>query len=632
MRLGELAALLVVMSGCTVSAVDAADDPRPRNSCDADADCKSGTICRDSVCQDPNGKIESLLLELTPPTDSALPHLSLTHRQDVPTTGGDMTFTIPRPARVRGNLRVDPDTSDCEPTLPMDGARLVPLGADGSLPLSVTLLPRERLLGLPQQLYLASTTGSETSFSYEYELQVPTGAYDVYVVPPRGQTGCVVPPQLYRNQPIDEDIALNPKVVVSKYVTLEKVCDPEGAEPLVGLRNTVCLHIKWPKFGASLEGWVADIIEPLGGLSISTEFVLSNPIDQGDKTQNVEYLVPLVYSTPAGAPNADIAAVTDLVRLRPGPDAIGPTILLDRAALGLFETSSAYLDAFTQLPSAVEVEGQMARQSDGSPSSGYVTLASTEIFGVDAGIFASYQTTVQVGDGGVFRVFVPPGKYRVHAVPPMPEALESAADGLSAIVADWEIPADVKFQAGKLLELPPIPVIRGQSPFLGAQVQVQASPQLVLPFEEALGAGSCKENRSACPFRPRANSALVDNSGRFKVQVDPGTFDVSVRVPEELKFAWFVRPGVEVDGPERDLGRIQPPAPSVVTGIAQVGPLDMPTPVPLALLRAYAYLDENRLYTRDPARAASVIQVAETRTDETGFFRLLLPSSIAEPK
>lgn len=634
-RLGELVALLLVLSGCTVSAVGAADDPRPKNSCDNDDDCRTGNSCRDGVCQDPSGKLEALLLEVTPPTDSALPHLSLvTHYQDVPTAGGDMTFTIPRPARVRGNLRVDPGLSDCEPTLPTDGDRSVPLGADGSLPLSVTLFPRERLLGLPQQLYLSSTTGSDTSFTYEYDLQVPTGAYDVYVVPPRRQMGCVVPPQLRRNQLIEKDVTLETPVTVSRAVTLENVCNP-GTE----LPNAVCLHINWPRFGPSLDGWVADIVEPLAGLSISTEFVLENP-DPGAKTANIEYLVPLVYSTPVIAtpdPNieAEVEAVTDLVRLRPGPDTVAPTILMERAALGLFNASSAYLNDFTQLPSAVEVEGQMARESNGNPSSGSVTLVSTEIFGIGAGVLASYQTTAQVGDDGVFRVFMPPGKYRVHAVPPMPDAMESPEDGLSAIVDNWEIPADPKFQAGKLLQLPPIPVITGQSAFLGSQIQVQASLQPESPSESPTESASVSlfpEAFGTASFAPRASSALVDSSGRFKVQVDPGTFDVLVRIPEELDYAWFVRPGVKVEGSERDLGRVPSPPTSVATGIAQVGSLEMPSPVPLALLRAYAYLDDNGLYTRDRGSAAWVIQVAETRTDADGKFRLLLPSSIAEPK
>jgi hypothetical protein len=154
---------------------------------------------------------------------------------------------------------------------------------------------------------------------------------------------------------------------------------------------------------------------------------------------------------------------------------------------------------------------------------------------------------------------------------------------------------------------------------LGSQIQVQATPQ---PKSAFFGTP---------PFAPRANSALVESNGRFKVQVDPGTFDVLVRVPEELGYAWFVRPGVKVEGSERDLGRVPSPPTSVVTGVAQVGTEDMPSPVPLALLRAYAYLDANQVYTRDPRLAAFVIQVAETRTDEDGFFRLLLPSSIAEP-
>jgi hypothetical protein len=117
------------------------------------------------------------------------------------------------------------------------------------------------------------------------------------------------------------------------------------------------------------------------------------------------------------------------------------------------------------------------------------------------------------------------------------------------------------------------------------------------------------------------------------VQVDPGRFDISVRAPDALGFAWFVRPGVEVVDGRQDLGRLEPKEPSVLTGSALLEvTMNSSVPIPSALVRAYAYLDPDRAYTGDLTRAASVIQVAETRTDGAGAFRLLLPSSIAAPK
>jgi hypothetical protein len=252
--------------------------------------------------------------------------------------------------------------------------------------------------------------------------------------------------------------------------------------------------------------------------------------------------------------------------------------------------------------------------ADGAPTPGRVNLVSTEIFGIDSGVFAAYRRTVEVDETGLFTVELPPGKYRVYATPPL---LDDPSRSLSALETSWNVPADASFQAGKVLELPPLTEVTGQTSLRGADVRIAASPQSILPFEEAFGAAA---------FVPRAVAGLVDQAGRFVVAADPGTFDVAIRPSESSRYAWSVRPGftVEPGKPRQELPRLGTRTPSVVTGTAQLGDVKLTA----ALIRAYAYLDKDLVYTGDPAEARSVIQVAETRTDADGLFKLFVPDSI----
>ncbi len=597
-------AICALLPGCTVTAVSQGGDTRPNNSCESDSEC-GGDSCRDGLCQTLNGQLEALLISATPPSNSGIPHLTfVTELEKVPTSGGREDLTLPGPSQIVGKLVLPKDR--CYPHFLSDDPKN-PIGAadDGaSLPVTVTLALSQRLLGLPQQLYFASS--GTTTRNYAFNVQVPRGVYDVYLVPPPHQeAGCSVPPQLYRSFSIDPEIY-------------------EVTFPLSSI-SELRLAIRWPKSSASLTGWSVDIIEPLGGNPISTNLVLGDPINPSDPATTVDYQGSLSFSSvivPAEA--AEMAPAGDLLRLRPPANLVAPTIFLDRSGLGLLQAQNprVVLDRFTRIPEPVRVVGQLARLDGGAPVSGYVTLISTEIYGVDGGIFASYQTTLQVGTDGALDAQLPPGKYRVQAVPPMPGASD-AAGTLAALETIWDIPADPPVQYGKLLELQPISAVVGKTEFLSAQVQAVPSPQTILPFEQAFGAGT---------FTPRATNGLVDDAGHFVVQADPGRFDVSVQAPESWGFGWFVRPGVQVGDHNQDLGVVIPPKPSLLSGTARVSLSGTEVPLSSAAIRAYAYLDKDQAYTRDAKQAVSVVQVAETRADEKGAFRLLVPSHITASK
>lgn len=605
------------LSACTVTATSPGLDEGPSNSCSSDSDCpRDGGSCLEGVCQTLNGRLESLLIEVTPPSDSLLPHIPfLVYQEDLPATGNELALGLTRAQRVQGWMR-PPVVSGCKRTYyGQQDSELSPSTDGESMPVTVTLRPREAALGLPTQIHVADATlptvnMQNGSIHYTFNLHVPAGSYDVYVEPVSQEIApavdgaeidesCRIPPQLFRATEL-----------MAAQGAVDLVLEPH---PI----SEVDISVEFP--GApGLDGWKVDIIDSLSGLPISTSRTLANAEAAGSLYR---YRALLAYSGVGGpeAADAEAGGANDLVRLRPPAGVVAPTIILDRAGLGLFGGPGLTIKAITQVPSPVTLQGQMSGREDGAPSSGHVVLVSTDVSGIDAGIFGSYRTSAEVGKDGLFELALPPGRYRVFGVP----SREDPARTLSAYETVWDVPADANFQAGKLLELPSLAQVHGQTALPGAEVRVSASPRNVLPFEELLG-------RDAFEFIPTAFPGLVDEAGRFVLRADPGRFNIAVQPPVASNYAWSVRPSFEVvAGVEKELGRMPSRVPWVVSGVATVR--ESAAVVSGALVRAYAYLDENLSYTRDPAEARSVIQVAETRTDEQGKFRLLVPEDISNP-
>lgn len=610
----SLAGALALLSGCTITATSASEELGPSNTCSDSSDCAIGH-CQQGVCQTTNGQLESLLIEVTPSSDSGQPHIPLlTHLENISTSGGEQAIVLEHAAQIIGSLRSD---GSCQPVFNGFGAEggAYPPSSDLSLPVTVRLTPRAGLLGLPSQTYMAKTDGVTPQGEYRFKLQVPAGDYDVYLAPPaQQQAGCAVPPQFFRQ------FAIAGGEFQVNYVAT--------------VASTLKLDVHFPLSPPGLDGWVADMIEPNNGNPISTQAVLAAP-ELLPEDKGYSYAVALDFSSvrDSQAPTDASRSATDLVRFRPPAGVVAPTIFLDRAGLGLFLTAenqdAVVVEILNSFSAPVTVEGQLARLDDGAPVAGSVNLVSTKIFGVDPGVFAAYQTSVDVDESGVFQVLLPPGEYRVYAVPPLVQevAQEPGRSSLSAHEVAWTVPADLSFQAGKVIELPPLARVSGKTTLPGAQVQVVASPQSVLPFDKVFGAAA---------FVPRATQTLADGAGQFSILADPGRFDVSIRASEASGFAWSVRPGFEVRPGEarQDLAGLARPEPSLLTGKAVISYDEgRPTePVPFALIRAYAYLDQDGAYTRDLSEARSVIQVAETRSDESAAFRLLVPASIDASK
>ncbi len=514
---------------------------------------------------------------------------------EVDPVGGALEIPLDQVSKITGKVRTSGVPMDpCIPASPTASGRVA---EDGTLPARVTLTPRTRLLGIQTHTHTAATelVDLSTGPTNELTLSVPPGNYDVYVEPLAPDGDCAVPPQLFVGKEIrPSDVALSLNLTAPQYLDVSVVW-PDASDP-------------------ALDGWTLDIVEQDSGRVLSTEAMLSEPesVDGG-----LLYHALIAYSPAPSVPdNGALPKGTELVRLVPPNGLTAPIVIVQRTVLELFHEGMGVIDQLESLPVPVKVTGQVTEQEKPAGVPATVTLVATELRAVGAGTVAAFERVVEADSSGQFEVDLLPGTYRVVATP-MPDT------GLATAEAVWEIAAGNDVQAGKVVELGPSPVVTADvadftgNPVAGVAVQAAATPKSTYAdvLDRALG---------ETPVVPRAQGTVSRDDGTFEVMCDPGTFDLWVRPESSSGFAWFVRSGVEVAAPGVDLGAVRLPLPVEYHGTLSSSDVAV---LPSALVRAYAYLDDDAKLTNDPSKAKAVIQIAETRADELGRFSLLLPAS-----
>lgn len=615
---GGILFALTALSGCSVDAALSQRGAMPSNECSQSSECPSGQ-CIDGVCVAPSSEFGTVLVEVTPPDDSTASGVRFFQTlENLPLGGGERNIELAPVARVTG--RVSADTDGCPPLRFADdaGDPVYMAAADGSLPVRVVLTPSQRLIGRPTATYAAealppvsSENGALQAPELPFTVDVPPGEYDIYVqtlpqveVGP-GQSGCVVAPRLYRRQAIAGEVMLNLDLSAPSWLDL---------------------NVDLPVTVGSLADWTADIVDPVSGRLISTRVKLGMPTAQGDV---IRHSVKLAYSPVLGTEPSNSEAGLELVRLSPPEGVVAPVLITERWVLDIDGDGTGTIDQITALPTPVTVEGKLSAALGPEASRGTVTLVATEITGLSRSVTASFVRAVEAlpampGDPPKFEVSLLPGKYLVSAVPP-------SESGLSATQTTWEVAASPAVQYGKVVQLSPTAVLSGGAlDPSGANPVVGGSVHALATF-----AGSAVTVRDQAvwgisPYVPRASTGVVDDQGLFEIKADPGRFDVSVRPPESSGFPWLVKPDVEVEPTGTSLGSVILPLPILHQGTVRItsGGSDEGANVPNALLRAFVFLDENHAYTANPNAAKSVIQIAETRADAMGRFKLLLPPQL----
>ncbi len=600
-------AAIVFASGCSVQALeDTALEPT-KNQCSSDADCGAGKCDQAlGMCHAEQGLFSTVLFEITPPTDAdRYGGLSFLVPQEISVGGGSLDVALGVVSKVTGTVKPQKAAHQ--------GNCMIAYGAgneSSTPPVKVTFTSTMKLLGLPAPRFTAKTSFNKAENRYEFEAWLPPDDYDVYVEPlteDQNALSCSIVPQLVRGVHVEAgDVEASIPLQAPSLLEIEVLLSVDA----------VSVAEKTP-----LVGWEIDVIDPTSGLRLSIPAKLEL-VDDPTDAKNQHYVAAVEFSEATGQ---KVAPGMELVRLRPPAGADKPTVVIERAHLGLFTTGPVKIEAQKQLwPEAVTLDQISLFGTNGAPFMDAATarFVSTKLeldsSGGDQIGLAFFEKKVEIVDGVATNVQLLPGQYEVFVAPP-------ANSGFATTKTKLTVSSGTAKQGGKSVTLELVSDVGGSvlvpggaKAATGASVQAVAAAVSPTPLEIAVG---------ITPFSPKAMSGMVGKEGAFSFEVDPGVFDFSVRPPDGTGFAWLVRPGVEVQSGVHDLGPMKLPLPVVYEGKVSVPGAEAPLPVPGALIRAFIYLNGEG-YTGDRSGATTAVQLAEARADETGAFRLFLPANL----
>lgn len=573
-------ALLAI--GCALQGFDAPRGVGPLNQCGGDEECGEGAVCSEvGSCVAQRNFSLPLLLEVTPPAGtSRIGGVSFSQSVILPDAEHDgLDIRLGFVSRIQGTIGAEPVAEGSCVERPGSGDVLGDVSIQSA---RITLIPRKRLLGLPEPPRTVEFEGSNAKFA----LSAPPGTYDLYIEPLDYGGGCARPPELFINQSVLEgDVSLPIQLAT-----------PERVE----------LKVQFPGPPESLEGWTLDIVEPESGRLLSTRATLGSASVAAGLA---EYRVAVAFAPSVGRERSEV------VRLSPPTSVTAPTVFIGRAVAELFQSDGGVISQLTNLPKLARVGGRVTRRGSltGAPST--LTFIAQSLDTIGAGISAAFSIKVVSDEEGRFSVEMPPGTYRVVAEP---EEFDLAQTETKIVVGTSN-----SEQLGKTIELEKRRKVMGEllsfsgGPASGVPVQAMPPPEAKSSSVFDLAAGNQV-------FLPGAESGSSDNSGRFELWADAGRFDLLVRPETSLGFPWSIRLAVEVGDGEVQLGRFTLPAPIVLRGDVSSDDIG---PVPSALVRAYAYVKSGR-FSRSAEDADYVVPVGEARVGSDGAYRLLLPPEL----
>jgi len=455
---------------------------------------------------------------------------------------------------------------------------------DDSIAARLTLIPRARLWGLAVPSYTMDVTDVQDD-SYNLELYVPPGRYDVYVQPQVTIGGCVQPP----------------------YLALDRELKAGKVELAVNLPEPHALRVRVLAAGFDLSGWTIEILERDSGRRLSNRAPIERVGDGLD-----EYTAKVVYSEVEGREDAP---ASELVLLAPPHDIIGPSVYVERSVVQLFQDGDALIDQLTTLPRPVTFSARVGTTDTIFPVKANVQLLATRLASTGPGTVAAFSRSVVTDTAGLFSVQLLPGTYRV-VVQPFDERLLPVETEINV--------SDAEVQAGKTI------LIDGRHRVTGRLVDFGEQAMSGVPVDmRAMDGGASPSVLELAQgrqlFLPTATSDSTSKNGSFDLQAEGGRFQVSARPSEESGYPWWVGLDKVVEDGPFNFGTMRISLPVVISGV--LSSQDLGGVIPNARIVVYAMLKDGQVVAHEED-ASQVIPVAESRSDGNGQFRLLLPSRL----
>jgi hypothetical protein len=606
-------ALLLALTACSVAEVPPAPSEIAINACDGNEDCPGGS-CADRACVANASNLSSVIVEVTPTTGSSIAPLAYYTRLGEK-LGDDIV--IQPAAAIEGYVALHPES--CIPIFVGADAAHPVVPVEGTIPVKATFTASTREFGLPPRSYESEplTDPERDQEKNGFKVLVPPGDYDVYVEPFEitPNSDCRIPPLLLRKQ---------------------RITGSGLFEVKLSLPSSLTISVHWPT--ASLDFFSVDLLDSASGRVLSTPAWLGNPGLDAEK--RAFYQATVSYSRVLEPNEMGELVVSptsyELVRISPPAGTVAVSILGEASAIGLTGTNQGGIALSTPLPAPVKVEMQTAVGDTAKPVPAAITVTATRLEGMTDGLYGTFIQTYQVNAQGlVDDAYLPPGDYIVDSIPKVgsTSCVEDTCPLLAARRDHWQIAATPSVQAGKLIQFQPAPVVSGSAfsaigkPVSGALVRVRASQST--PSGDVWN----RLDREGA-LLTTATTSLVDVHGGFELSADPGTFDLFVQPDPSTRFGWYVRPQLEVVPGEDSVsvGNLTVPLSRRYAGTVLIGPKTTGRPsLPNALIRAYVYVTPEGEYAAAPATGGSVIQVAETRSNDAGEFELLIPASLDSP-
>ncbi|MDH5676480.1 MAG: carboxypeptidase-like regulatory domain-containing protein [Myxococcales bacterium] len=578
-RWAVLWGLLAAAQGCAFESADALEDSaelQQRNACEADSDCGEGASCFEGLCvadelEAPLEVIVEVVPERGPGGSDSLPVVMGRMEIHASTV---MDFELPESVQLQGQIRADGE----------------PIAAE------VSFVPLRSMPGRAPALVSATTADAlqEGSGDADYSVRLLTGRdYRMVVRPSSPQY-----PPLSRELEAGAEpmIAIDYGEVATRRQSFRVEGAPQG--------RTLILRAFDPQTG-----------EPVSSAAPLLDGQATIAFSPGVLDYELELRAEEAYDT-----FADAAVDCD----RPARTLPTLRIPSDSFEEPLAEHIQLTLPA---MPTTIRYEGSVefcpeALGGEAAPPTDLpMTLRSSEVLldaaaGALTGSFSA-NATASLDDGGQqlrFCVELIAGQYEVIVTPPQSSPC--------AIFAEQRLikAPDGKASRGALLQLPAAAQLVGSvhSPEMamvaGAVIEANALGRSEGPTLEEGDATLLRFNRS--------QQTTTDEEGAFRVPVDLGSYDVTIKPPEGSGFAWRLQHDVHIGARATEfMTRIDLVSPLSLRGHVRYPEPLLQETLAGALLRAYVVIQH-------PDGRERAIPIGKTTADEEGAFLLLLPPAV----